>query len=50
MNAILAFATEKTKRRTYQKLFAKAEDAQAVQSLDVQLTHAFQLFEVRSAI
>ena len=47
MNDILEFTQDISSRRTYQKLWNKAEDAAAVKSLDAQLSHAFQIFEVR---
>jgi hypothetical protein len=47
MKDILIFATEKVARRGYQKLLYKAEDATAVKLLDTQLTHAFDIFQVR---
>jgi hypothetical protein len=46
MNDILAFAQELIARPGYKKLLYKAEDAVAVKTLDTQLTHAFQVFEV----
>ncbi|KIP05975.1 hypothetical protein PHLGIDRAFT_480310 [Phlebiopsis gigantea 11061_1 CR5-6] len=50
MNDILEFTQEISTRRTYQKLWNKAEDAAAVKSLDAQLSHAFQIFEIQSSV
>jgi hypothetical protein len=49
MNEILNFTKEMASRRSYKRFLNKAEDAAAVQSLDTQLTHAFQIFEVGTA-
>ena len=46
MESILAYASERLTRRTYQKLLSKSEDAAAVKALSEQLTHAFHVFEV----
>ena len=48
MDSILAYAAERASRRTYQKLLSKAEDSAAVKALNMQLTHAFHIFEVNS--
>jgi hypothetical protein len=50
MKSILDFATEKMSRKGYQKLLYKAEDMTAVKTLDLQLTHAFDIFQVCGAI
>ncbi|GJE99857.1 hypothetical protein PsYK624_161310 [Phanerochaete sordida] len=50
MNAILLFAQEIVSRSKYKKLLYKSQDAAAVVSLDTQLTHAFQIFEVKSSV
>ncbi|KZV62644.1 hypothetical protein PENSPDRAFT_739249 [Peniophora sp. CONT] len=50
MDSILAFASERVTRRTYQKLLSKADDAAAVKALNTQLTHAFHIFEIQSSV
>lgn len=49
MNEILEFTKEVASRRSYKRFLNKAEDAAAAQSLETQLTHAFQIFEVSSS-
>jgi hypothetical protein len=48
MNDILAFATEKVVRKKYKKILNKSDDASAIKTLNTQLTHAFQIFEVQA--
>ncbi|KZV61571.1 hypothetical protein PENSPDRAFT_658805 [Peniophora sp. CONT] len=50
MDSILAFASERVTRRTYQKLLSKADDTAAVKALNTQLTHAFHIFEIQSSV
>lgn len=38
MDSILAFATERVSRRTYQKLLGKVDDAAAVKALNTQVS------------
>ena len=47
MNDILGFTLELSARPGYKKMFYKTEDAATLKSLDDQLMHAFQIFEVR---
>lgn len=49
MSDILEFTQEIATRKAYRKLLNKSEDAAAAKSLDAQLTHAFQIFEVRQS-
>lgn len=46
MNEIFSFTEELASRSRYKKLFYRSQDAEAVKSLDMQLTHAFHIFEV----
>lgn len=46
MDEMLTFANEKAARKGYHKFFSKSEDIAAVKALDIQLTHAFQIFQV----
>lgn len=46
MNDILAFIKELASRKGYKKILYKMDDATTVKTLDTQLTHAFQIFEV----
>ena len=46
MNDILTFMLEFVSRSRYKRFLYKSQDAAAVSSLEVQLTHAFQIFEV----
>lgn len=50
MDDILDFTRDMSSRSAYQKLLHKSDDATAVKALDMRLTHAFQLFEVRDMI
>ncbi|VDC06398.1 unnamed protein product [Peniophora sp. CBMAI 1063] len=50
MDAILAFAVERTSRGTLKKLWNKSEDVASVKALDVQLTHSFVLFLIQSNV
>lgn len=45
MTEILSFTQELALRSKYKKLLYKSQDAEAAQSLDTQLTHAFRIFE-----
>ena len=47
MDDVLEFAQEISSRSAYKKFVRKVDDATTVKSLDMRLTHAFQLFEVR---
>ncbi|VDC06400.1 unnamed protein product [Peniophora sp. CBMAI 1063] len=50
MNDILSFAAEKASRGTLRKLWNKSEDAASVKALDLQLTHAFHIFQIQSDV
>ena len=47
MNDILSFTREMASRKGYKKILYKLDDASSIKALDTQLTHAFQIFEVR---
>lgn len=46
MAEILRFTQEMAARSKYKKLLYKSQDADAAKALDIQLTHAFRIFEV----
>ncbi|KZV59311.1 hypothetical protein PENSPDRAFT_660085, partial [Peniophora sp. CONT] len=50
MDNILTFATEKVSRGTLKKLWSKSEDVAMVRALDMQLTHAFHIFQIQSDV
>ncbi|GJE91827.1 hypothetical protein PsYK624_079780 [Phanerochaete sordida] len=50
MSAILLFTEELASRSKYKKVFYKSQDAASIVSLDSQLTHAFQIFEINSSV
>ena len=47
MEDILAHSRELASRNTFRKLLYKAEDAEAIKTLNEHLTHAYHLFMVR---
>ena len=47
MNDVYDLTAEMAARPGYKRLLYKMEDAGAIKALDTQLTHAFQVFEVR---